>query len=185
MTQAIDNFINDRSKFSRYRVERVSVENRGGGSLNNCEQNAFDNIDFSLGMKLISGWVIKKENPTVNECIIQSHFWNSDKNDNHFDTTPLQQDYFEYIVDIELAVFAERNQENLRSLLCFSLIQNKNEYSVFDKLLGKDLQNKISDLSNLNIFKFKRHFNHSSIQLSFNSEDAIFQYFNNKNIKDL
>ena|GEM_PF-1657014 len=151
----IDNFINNRKKFSRYLVDRVAVMQIGGGLANNCVKNAFDNLDLSIGMKIISGWIIGKTIPVDNQCVIHSHFWNVDSNGNYFDTTPLASDYFEYVIDMELAVFAESNHEKLRSLVCFSLIQFESEYIAFDMLQGKDVKEKIADLSNSIIFKFK------------------------------
>ncbi|MFZ4692929.1 MAG: hypothetical protein ACOYL2_10555, partial [Burkholderiaceae bacterium] len=57
--------------------------------------------------------------------------------------------------DMEVAVYAEHNLENLRSLICFSLIQIETDYIAFEIIQGEDVRHKITDLSNSNIFKFK------------------------------
>ena len=156
MSKSLDNFINNRKKFSHFIVERVAVMQKGDGFANQCVKNAFDNLDLSIGVKIISGWIVEETNPIDNQCVIHSHFWNVDSNGNYFDTTPLASDYFQYVVDMEVAVYAEHNLENLRSLLCFSLMQIENEYIAFDMVQGKDVQRKITDLSNSNIFKFNQ-----------------------------
>lgn len=74
MLKALDNFINNRKKFSRYLVETVAVMQKGDGFANQCVKNSFDNLDLSIGVKIISGWIMVKTNPIDSQCIIHSHF---------------------------------------------------------------------------------------------------------------
>ncbi len=125
------------------------------GTANTCVKNAFD-VNFLGNGKIISGWLIRKTNEENSSCVIHPHFWNIDTLDNHFDTTPLENGTFTYIVDQELAIYGQENLELLTSLVCYSLIQYGDEYTAFEIIKGKVVQHKIADLSNSNIFKFKQ-----------------------------
>jgi hypothetical protein len=153
MSKALDNFINNRKKFSRFPIERVAVKQIGGGFANQCVKNSFDNLDLSIGVKIISGWIIM--NSINDDCDIIPHFWNSDDNGNHFDTTPLSNDILKYIIDTEIGIFGQENLEKLRTLNCHSFAQRGNKYIVFEMIGGKGTEHKIADLSNSNIFQFK------------------------------
>jgi hypothetical protein len=153
MSKALDNFIDNRKKFSRFPVERVAVIHKGGGFANLCIKNSIDSIDRTTGVKIMSGWLIIK---TINnDCDIISHFWNISADNKHFDTTPLIDNNFEYIADPEVLCFGQENLGKLKSLTCYALSQNENNYIAIEMFEGKVVAHKIADLSNLNIFQFK------------------------------
>ena len=129
---------------------------KGDGFANQCVKNAFDNLDLSIGVKIICGWLVGKPNEKNNLCVIHPHFWNVDALGNYFDTTPLANEIYTYVVDQGLAFYGQENLELLSSLVCYSLIQCGDEYTAFEIIQGKDVQHKIADLSNSNIFKFKQ-----------------------------
>ena len=165
MPKAEEKFIKNRSTILNYRIESVTTENTSTGTANTCLKNAFD-VNLLGNGKIISGWLVKKTNEENNSCVIHPHFWNIDRLDNYFDTTPLENGIFTYIIDQELAIYGQKNLELLRSLVCYSLIQCGDEYTAFEIIQGKDVRHKITDLSNSNVFKFKQSISTQQLPIS-------------------
>ena len=155
MYKATNELIKNRDKFSQYPIKQVLVERRGGGIVNDCFKNAINTIDESAGVSVVSGWLVWRYDAVSNKTVINQHFWNADKKGGYFDTTPLPNEAFEYVIDMALAIYGQENHEKIRSSVCYSLVYSDGDYIACEEIDGRAIQHKIENLSHLNIFKFK------------------------------
>lgn len=132
MYKATRDFIKARQQFSKYVVEQVSVKQIDGGKPNDCFNNACDAIDRTKGIKHTSGWIIGKFNKFTNSTEIIQHFWNVDKDGNHFDTTPLIGSEFEYVIDCEINAYGQQNYDNVDSCVASSLLLKNGKFVAVD-----------------------------------------------------
>jgi hypothetical protein len=154
MYKATRDFIKARQQHSMYVVEKVSVKQVGGGKANDCFNNACETIDRSKGIKLTSGWIVGKFNKFNNSTEIIQHFWNVDKEGNHFDTTPLIGLEFEYVIDCEINAYGQKNYDEVDSCVSSSLLLKDGKFvAVKNCENGKLIFHNIESLSTNNLFK--------------------------------
>jgi hypothetical protein len=154
MYKATRDFIKARQQFSKYVVEQVSVKQIDGGEPNDCFNNACDTIDRTKGIKLTSGWIIGKFNKFTNSTEIIQHFWNVDKDGNHFDTTPLIGSEFEYVIDCEINAYGQQHYDNVDSCVASSLLLKNGKFVAVDAdQNGRLVYRNIGSLSTNKLFE--------------------------------
>ena len=154
MYKATRDFIKARQQFSKYVVEQVSVKQIDGGERNDCFNNACDTIDRTKGIKHTSGWIIGKLNKFTNSTEIIQHFWNVDKDGNHFDTTPLIGSEFEYVIDCEINAYGQQHIDNLDSCVASSLLLKNGKFFAVDAdQNGRLVYRNIGSLSTNKLFE--------------------------------
>jgi len=154
MYKATRDFIKARQQFSKYVVEQVSVKQIDGGERNDCFNNACDTIDRTKGIKHTSGWIIGKFNKFTNSTEIIQHFWNVDKDGNHFDTTPLIGSEFEYVIDCEINAYGQQHYDDVDSCVASSLLLKNGKFVAVDAdQNGRLVYRNIKDLSTNNFFE--------------------------------
>lgn len=154
MYKATRDFIKARQQHSKYVVEKVSVKQVGGGKANDCFNNACDTIDRSKGIKHTSGWIVGKFNKFKNSTEIIQHFWNVDKDGNHFDTTPLIGSDVEYVIDCEINAYGQQNYDEVDSCVASSLLLKDGKFVAVDIAEnGRLIFRNIESLSTNNLFK--------------------------------
>ena len=154
MYKATRDFIKARQQFSKYVVEQVSVKQIDGGERNDCFNNACDTIDRTKGIKHTSGWIIGKFNKFTNSTEIIQHFWNVDKDGNHFDTTPLIGSEFEYVIDCEINAYGQQHIDNLDSCVASSLLLKNGKFFAVDAdQNGRLVYRNIGSLSTNKLFE--------------------------------
>ena len=154
MYKATRDFIKARQQFSKYVVEQVSVKQIDGGERNDCFNNACDTIDRTKGIKHTSGWIIGKFNKVTNSTEIIQHFWNVDKDGNHFDTTPLIGSEFEYVIDCEINAYGQQHYDNVDSCVASSLLLKNGKFVAVDAdQNGRLVYRNIGSLSTNKLFE--------------------------------
>ena len=154
MYKATRDFIKARQQFSKYVVEQVSVKQIDGGERNECFNNACDTIDRTKGIKHTSGWIIGKFNKFTNSTEIIQHFWNVDKDGNHFDTTPLIGSEFEYVIDCEINAYGQQHYDNVDSCVASSLLLKNGKFVAVDAdQNGRLVYRNIGSLSTNKLFE--------------------------------
>ena len=154
MYKATRDFIKARQQFSKYVVEQVSVKQIVGGERNDCFNNACDTIDRTKGIKHTSGWIIGKFNKFTNSTEIIQHFWNVDKDGNHFDTTPLIGSEFEYVIDCEINAYGQQHYDNVDSCVASSLLLKNGKFVAVDAdQNGRLVYRNIGSLSTNKLFE--------------------------------
>ncbi len=155
MFKATKDLIKNRQIYSPYPIKQVFVENIGGGISNDCFKNAINNIDEPNGISVVSGWLVWKFDEKNKITVINQHFWNADRSGRYFDTTPLPDRQFEYVIDMKLAIYGQENHEKIKSSVCYSLVYGDGQYQAYEESDGKVISHKIENLSEKYIFKFK------------------------------
>jgi hypothetical protein len=154
MYKATRDFIKARQQFSKYVVEQVSVKQIDGGEPNDCFNNACDTINRTKGIKLTSGWIIGKFNKFTNSTEIIQHFWNVDKDGNHFDTTPFIGSEFEYVIDCEINAYGQQHYDNVDSCVASSLLLKNGKFVAVDAdQNGRLVYRNIGSLSTNKLFE--------------------------------
>jgi len=134
MYKATRKLIQARQQLSKYVIETVQVKQIGGGKANACFDNAFDQIDRSKGITIVSGWIVGSYDKYKNSTEIVQHFWNADRQGRYFDTTPLIGDGVEYVVDTDISHYGQEHYEEIDSCVAASLLFKD------DKFLAVDLE---------------------------------------------
>lgn len=154
MYKATRDFIKARQQFSKYVVEQVSVKQIDGGKPNDCFNNACDAIDRTKGIKHTSGWIIGKFNKFTNSTEIIQHFWNVDKDGNHFDTTPFIGSEFEYVIDCEINAYGQQHYDDVDSCVASSLLLKNGKFVAVDTAQnGRLVYRNIDDLETKKLFE--------------------------------
>lgn len=153
MYRATRELIKARQLHTDYVVEVVTVKKMGGGEANQCFQNATDDEMLSQGNKVVSGWIVNSFDSINRSTAIVQHWWNIDKNGNYFDTTPIDDDQKEYVVDCDIAAFGQANFDELSNLVAISLLFKDNKfYGVNDKISIQSLPS----LATANLFNLTK-----------------------------
>lgn len=127
MLEGTNFLINHRQKFSTPKVKVVKVENIGGGNMNDCLNNAFNQIAKDKSVQVVSGWLVLK---VIESITFLPHFWNSDSQGNYFDNTPHSYEGG-YVLDIELLKFGQKYIKNIKSrVVCPIVLKNGVWYSI-------------------------------------------------------
>ncbi len=155
MYKATKDLIKSRQIFSPYPIKQVFVKRTNSGVPNDCFHNAISTMNEKSQISVVSGWIVWKFDPNINKTVINQHFWNSNLNGDFFDTTPLPNVEFEYVIDMDISVYGQKNHQLIKSNVCYSLLYIDGEYWAYEEIEGKAVNHKIDNLSNKNIFKFK------------------------------
>lgn len=110
-------FIEDRQPHAAKSLKVVNVKLVGGKRPNDCSNNALDTVEEMDGVRPITGWLVNPVHPLTGVVEILAHWWNADARGNHFDTTPCMYDIAEYVEDLDLYMFAQKNTMQLKALL--------------------------------------------------------------------
>ena len=154
MYKATRDFIKARQQFSKYVIEQVSVRQADGGKPNDCFNNACGTIDRAKGIKITSGWIVGKYNKFTNSTEIIQHFWNVDKDGNHFDTTPLFGSEVEYVIDCEINAYGQQHYDDVDSCVASSLLLKNGKFVAVDAAQnGCLVYRNIDDLSTEKLFE--------------------------------
>jgi hypothetical protein len=132
MYKATRKLIQARQQLSKYVIETVQVEKIGGGKANACFDNAFDQIDRSKGITIVSGWIVGSYDKYKNSTEIVQHFWNADRQGRYFDTTPLIRDDVEYVVDTDICHYGQEHYEEIDSCVAASLLFKDDRFLAVD-----------------------------------------------------
>jgi hypothetical protein len=152
MYKATRSLIQARQKFSKYVIQLVEVKNLGGGQANQCFQNACSKVDRAKGITIVSGWIVDTYN-VLDDCTeITQHWWNADSQGNHFDTTPIIGNGFEYVIDVSIAVYGRVNYEQITSCVSSNLLLKNNIFYAVNVKGKKIVIRDIADVSNDSLF---------------------------------
>lgn len=153
MYKATRELIKNRQKYTPYEVAQVfNVERRGGGELNDCFENAYNNLDRSKGIKITSGWLVGKFDKNTGATEIIQHYWNVNADGTYFDTTPGIEADVEYVVDTDILSWAQENYDFVDSCVCSSLLYRDEQYTAVTQINGRLKYTKLRDFSNESLF---------------------------------
>jgi hypothetical protein len=138
MFKATRDLISARQKLSKFVIQKVTVDQLGGGNLNDCFNNSCTYKENNISSKVVSGWIVKKFDAKTNSTAIIQHYWNVTHDGQHVDTTPLIGNDFEYVIDIEIALFSQMNYDKIFECVCSSLLLSNGLYSTI-KLTDDDV----------------------------------------------
>lgn len=132
--KATRKFISDRQPHCKYLVETKQVKLIGGGKENRCYDNAYKMIDRKRKIRMVSGWIVCKNDYIRSATEIVQHFWNAYEDGEHFDTSfgpnSLQGDY---VIDADLIDYCIANDQILRSHIASSLLLDHGNYQAVDE----------------------------------------------------
>ncbi len=165
MYKASRKLIEDRQPFCRYKLEKVTVKQIGGGELSLCCLNANFAKDKDLnktGSKnntMVSGWLVGPYDKAEDTTVISQHWWNFDTiSSTYFDITPIADDtvptMYEYIIDEEIGVYGMDILDQITSNVTKDLMLKKDQWHTIDEYYEDDSCeiNEVEDLRNENIF---------------------------------
>jgi hypothetical protein len=158
MESALFKFLSRRQAFCKSALDMVYVENLGGGAVNECFGNAYDQLR-QQGITIVSGWLaepLQTLQPLRHSQVqrqFTQHWWNFDgQNRKYFDTSPEIEKGAIYILDRDIALFAVDNIERLSSCVSRSVVYMSGEfYTAEHTLNGYGLQ-AAPDLSTERLF---------------------------------
>lgn len=161
MKKATKVFIELRKPYCSIEPTLVAVKNVGGGSPNNCANNALSITENGNDtVHSITGWLVHPYNPITKKTQIIQHWWNKVLDGEHFDTTPLEVENCEYIMDIDLLKFVIDNFDDIQSNVGTSIVLHDNgiiegyESDPSVKFFGAK-KVKLTSLSNKHIYGLK------------------------------
>lgn len=126
-----EEFIRERQKHCKSPLVVRSVKAIGGGIPNHCYRNAYDNLDYKKGVRVISGWLVGPYDAENKTAEIIQHFWNADNDNNHFDTTFASElAGHEYVSDINLMAYYFKHDAKLNSHVASSLLYVDGRYNM-------------------------------------------------------
>ena len=133
----------------------MCVESIGGGAINECFSNAYDQLR-QQGITIVSGWFAEPLQPmqlSQTRRQFTQHWWNFDTHSKeYFDTSPSIERGAIYILDHDIALFLEDNHECLSSCISRSVVYFFDEfYTAEHTLKGYELQH-APDLSTDRLF---------------------------------
>jgi hypothetical protein len=134
MYRATRDFIAARQKHTDFKLQMPSVKRIGGGEPNKCFVNAMAVVkkgkEEGLNYVALSGWLVQPYDKENNCTAIIQHWWNGDGVGKHFDTTPLINDYEEYVLDFALYEFSRTNFEQIKSNVARSLLYQNGSFEI-------------------------------------------------------
>ncbi len=152
MYKATRKLIQARQALSKYVIEKVQIEQIGGGKANACFDNACDQIDRSRGITIVSGWIVGAYDIYKNSTEIVQHFWNADRNGRYFDTTPMIGKDVEYVVDTDICHYGQERYDDVESCVASSLLFKNDKFLAVDFNSGRINFRNIEKLSMEELF---------------------------------
>jgi hypothetical protein len=149
-------FIEERQPHAAKPLKVVDVKLVGGKRPNDCSNNALDVVAEMDGVRPITGWLVNPVNAFTGEVEILAHWWNADAKGNHFDTTPCMYNEAEYVEDLDLYMFAQKNYNAIDSIVASSLKYKDGSYIACEanlKVSRAIAERSISSLANKELFK--------------------------------
>jgi hypothetical protein len=149
-------FIEERQPHAAKPLNVVDVKLVGGKRPNDCSNNALDVVEEMDGVRPITGWLVNPVNAFTGEVEILAHWWNADAKGNHFDTTPCMYNEAEYVEDLDLYMFAQKNYNAIDSIVASSLKYKDGSYIACEanlKVSRAIAERSISSLANKELFK--------------------------------
>jgi hypothetical protein len=149
-------FIEERQPHAAKPLKVVDVKLVGGKRPNDCSNNALDVVEEMDGVRPITGWLVNPVNAFTGEVEILAHWWNADAKGNHFDTTPCMYNEAEYVEDLDLYMFAQKNYNAIDSIVASSLKYKDGSYIACEanlKVSRAIAERSISSLANKELFK--------------------------------
>lgn len=121
-------FIRERQRHCSTLVDVVSVRWIGGGKLNQCFKNAYDMCERDE-VFAVSGWLLLPYDKVRQRQQLTQHWWNySNALDRYIDVSPDIEDGAIYIIDMDIAHFAMRNNARLNSCVPMSLLYQEGRF---------------------------------------------------------
>lgn len=134
MYKATRDFLAARQRHTEFKLQTPSVKRIGGGKANKCFENAMAVVERGKaeGVRYValSGWLVQPYDKEKNCTAIIQHWWNGDSAGNQFDTSPLINDYEEYVLDFALYEFSRTNFERIKSNVAMSLLYQDGNYEL-------------------------------------------------------
>jgi hypothetical protein len=134
MYRATRDFITARQRQTEFKLTTPQVKRIGGGEANKCFENAMAFVEKGKaeGVRYValSGWLVQPYDKEKNCTAIIQHWWNGDSAGNQFDTSPLINDYEEYVLDFALYEFSRTNFERIKSNVAMSLLYQDGLFSL-------------------------------------------------------
>jgi hypothetical protein len=155
MFKATRELIKARQPFTKYLVKCVPVSRVGGGIANKCFDNACAITGQRNGDTVASGWLVGKYNSELLYTEIIQHFWNVDRNGRHFDTTPIGDMEFDYVIDSDLCEFGQKNIDSITSCVASSLLLRNGKFFAVDMLDSQPAARIINSLETNNLFQYE------------------------------
>lgn len=134
MYKATRDFIKERQKQIEFKLTTPQVKHIGGGEPNKCFENAMAVVEKGKaeGVRYValSGWLVQPYDKEKNCTAIIQHWWNGDTTGIQFDTSPLINNYEEYVLDFALYEYSRTNIERIKSNVAMSLLYQNGIFSV-------------------------------------------------------
>ena len=155
MESALLKFLTRRQAFCKRTLDVVCVESLGGGAVNTCFGNAYEQLR-QQGVTIVSGWLAEPLQPMQHSQAqrqFTQHWWNfNERSGEYFDTSPEIEKGAIYILDYDIALYSIDNKECLSSCVSRSVVYCSGEfYTVEYASNGYDLQ-PAPDLSTERLF---------------------------------
>jgi hypothetical protein len=161
MYKASRTFIDSRQKHSPSFKLLVpnNVVQLGTGEPNQCFLNShgFVNEKKEQGQNYVclSGWLVGPYDNISNSTEFVQHWWVGDRSGNHFDTTPHHTENFEYILDMAIYYFAQKNYDRIKSCVAMSILNKNGSYYLLRN--SNDLELELEEIPELKtelLFKY-------------------------------
>ena len=156
MKKVTREFIKTRQKYTGdFLIKQIEYVRRvGGGEINKCYENAYQvKSQMGNGCIMMSGWLVEPYNAKVNCTAIIQHWWNADKNENHFDSTPHIVDGSEYVQDFALYQYCIENDDKLKSHVCNSLMYQEGKFSLLYDVENMEFE-KLDELTTEKLYAY-------------------------------
>jgi hypothetical protein len=120
MYKATREFIKARQPYSKYSLYvREDVKRIGGGIKNKCFENSLaakeSGTRDNIKVVCMSGWLVQPYDKKNNATAILQHWWNVNSLGEHFDTSPLNNEEEEYVLDFDIYQFSQENLDKIKS----------------------------------------------------------------------
>ena len=153
MYKATREFIKLRQPHTIYKLDVVVVKKTNTKAANECYDNAFEECEKGIGVKIVSGWVVNQFDPLTNSTAIVQHWWNIDNKGTYYDTTQNLTANLEYIVDSAISEYGRENFDELQDMVAASLLFQNNKFSAVRKINDELVYKSMPNLSTENIFR--------------------------------
>lgn len=125
-----------RQPHSKMNVEAVGVQRVSGGQEGRCFDNARLFCANNSQYDIVSGWFVNRWDKNTNSCLILAHYWNVGQCNDYIDSTPLHDFNGVYVIDREIGIYANLHKIKLFSVVCTSILFEKNAMSGVDMAEG-------------------------------------------------
>jgi hypothetical protein len=156
MYEATKHFIEARQSFCKWPLEYIeSVERVNGGTATECFDNALNLFRTMRGSMLVSGWVVNKYDADNKLTAILQHWWVKDATGKSYDSTPYMTDEYQYVQDMEIYTYGEKNLSKIQNRVTMNLMFKDNTYWLIEQVEPEFLAKPIKNLKTSVFFRRK------------------------------